>query len=311
MAWGKPAAGAWANAVEEEEQENGTIEAPAAKEEDFPSLGTDFPSLGSSSNKKREKKKKQTMSLGEFVAGGAPRADLLMSLPTAPRARQEGEGEQIDGETLGGAFKSYGGGGGGRYDREDRPRRQHREEDMPSRADAVGDWGAERKFVPSGRDGSDRTGFGGNFKDERAPRDRDGPSRADLAGDWGANRPRMPSPSRGAVGRRDGSREQVSRADLEDRWSRRPGAPPTAFDDKISHGSDASWRSRESGRDDAPRERPRLKLKPRTKPVELDETKMAGNSATLEAAKAGEETLKETPEAEIVIEQIEALDVRD
>jgi len=49
------------------------------------------------------------MSLGEFVsggAGGAPRTDLLMALPTGPRGRRE-DGEEE--EPLGGAFKGYGG----------------------------------------------------------------------------------------------------------------------------------------------------------------------------------------------------------
>jgi len=251
------------------------------------------------------------MSLGEFVAGGAPRADLLMSLPTAPRARQEGDHDLADEEKLGGAFKSYGGGGSGRYEREDRPRRQQREDDMPSRADAVGDWGAERKFVPSGRDTNDRRGFSGSFKDDRAPREREGPSRADLANDWGANRPRAPSPSRGHGGRRDGSRERVSRADLEDRWGRRPDAAPTAFDDRVPHGSEVSWRSRESDRDEAPRERPRLKLKPRTKPVASNCTETSGNRAIFGDAKPTEETSKERQEADSVTEKIETLDVQD
>lgn len=259
------------------------------------------------------------MSLGEFVGGGAPRADLLMSLPTAPRARQAGDGDQAEGETLGGAFKSYGGGGGGgggRYDREDRPRRQPREDDMPSRADAVGDWGAERKFVPSSRDGNDRRGFGGTFKDERAPREREGPSRADLADDWGANRQRMPSPSRGGHGgRRDGSGERVSRADLEDRWARKSDAAPTAFDDRAPRGSETSWRSRESahdGTDEAPRERPRLKLKPRSKPVEgPNSAERSANAAIFGNAKPREDILKERPETDDVADKVEELHVQD
>lgn len=288
----------------------GTIEVPVAKEEEFPSLGADFPSLGAAASQKREKKKKQTMSLGEFVSGGAPRADLLMSLPTAPRARQDGDRDNTEGETLGGAFKSYGGSsGGGRYEREDRPRRQPREDDMPSRADAVGDWGAERKFVPSGRDGNDRRGFGGSSRDERPPREREGPSRADLADDWGANRPRMSSPPRGHSGRRDGSRERASRADLEDRWERKPDAGPTAFDDKMPHVADTAWKSREAGRDEAPRERPRLKLKPRSKPIESNG--VPANSAIFGGAKPREETLKERPETDIVAEKIENLGVKD
>lgn len=83
----------------------GAIQAPVVKETEFPSLGAAM----SVKETKKEKKKKQTMSLGEFVsggAGGAPRADLLMSLPTGPRGRRE-EGEEE--KPLGGAFKGYGG----------------------------------------------------------------------------------------------------------------------------------------------------------------------------------------------------------
>jgi len=83
----------------------GAIQAPVVKETEFPSLGAAM----SVKETKKEKKKKQTMSLGEFVsggAGGAPRADLLMSLPTGPRGRREEEEEE---KPLGGAFKGYGG----------------------------------------------------------------------------------------------------------------------------------------------------------------------------------------------------------
>lgn len=255
----------------------GTIQAPVVKEEEFPSLGADFPSLGAAVTQKKERKKKQTMSLGEFVSGGSqPRADLLMSLPTAPRARK-GDATEGEEETLGGAFKSYGGGQQqrGRFEREDRPRRQPREDDMPSRADAVNDWGAERKFMPSGRGDSERRGFGGSFREREERPPRDGPSRADLVDDWGANRPRMPSPHGERRGRRDGSRERVSKADLEDRWGHKSDAAPTAFDDRPRRTLDDNWRGSDAhngSSEEAPRERPKLKLKPRSKPLEANDT---------------------------------------
>lgn len=102
-----------------------------------------FPSLGESLNikeTKAEKRKKelkqarQKMTLAEFQAGDAPSAggafrpsraggprpgaplgdDILASLPTAPRARGEGEDAP-----MGGAFRDYGGDRGG--GREERP----------------------------------------------------------------------------------------------------------------------------------------------------------------------------------------------
>lgn len=111
MVWGKPA-GAWANAVEEEEQEHGTIHAPAVQETEFPSLGAAV----TVKETKKEKKKKQTMSLGEFVGSTAAPSrravdddSILFNLPTAPRGRADGE-EPSDGKpTLGGAFsRNYG-----------------------------------------------------------------------------------------------------------------------------------------------------------------------------------------------------------
>lgn len=61
---------------------------------------------------KREKKKKQTMSLTEFMKGGTSSRpsddDILMSLPTKPRERAPGEAPPERG--LGGGFgRDYGG----------------------------------------------------------------------------------------------------------------------------------------------------------------------------------------------------------
>ena len=58
---------------------------------------------------KKEKKKKQTMSLSDFMSSGSTGsrryADPVLDLPTAPRPRVEGEEE---GPQLGGGFRSYG-----------------------------------------------------------------------------------------------------------------------------------------------------------------------------------------------------------
>lgn len=330
MVWGKPETGAWANAVEEEEQQHGKIQAPAAApERDFPSLGV----AATVKETKKDKKKKQTMSLSDFMSSGVGsgrrgNSDPILDLPTAPRGRVEGEEEP---STLGGGFRAYGGdrygggggrGGGGRFDSDERrPRRERDDEgDMgPSRAD-TGDWGA-KQFVPSSdsdRGGfRDRGGFGGGdrggFRDreDRPPREfEDGPSRADTS-DWGAKQ-FVPSSDRSGGfrdrGDRDSFREareprEPSRADVEEKWERKGGVDetkPTGFDDRPRRTFDDqpprerrggfadSWRgrdrsvgsgpsSRDGSRDqwrrdtppptngeDAPRERPKLLLKPRT-----------------------------------------------
>jgi hypothetical protein len=237
----------------------GSIQAPAVAEAEFPSLGEAV------TVKETKKKKKQTMSLGEFVSGGlGSRRDAdLVNLPTAPRGHVDGEEGP---PTLGGGFRGYGGdrygggdrGGGDRYgDRERRPRRDE-EDEGPSRADMANDWGSQRKFIPSdgpsgGFGGRDREPPRGGFRDrERGERDRGfedmGPSRADMADDWGSTRqfaPSSPPRSRrggfgGGFEDRPGSgyregRERVnepSRADLEDKWERRADVKPTGFDDR-------------------------------------------------------------------------------
>jgi hypothetical protein len=99
------------------------------KREDFPGLSIvkkdDFPDLGMAATikeSKKDKKKKQTMSLAQFVAAdsGAPRAfsarnddALLQRLPTAPRGYVEGEERPGPGARLGGGFREYGGQRGG------------------------------------------------------------------------------------------------------------------------------------------------------------------------------------------------------
>ena len=123
-AWGAPQPGsAWASQMEEKE----AADAPAPVADSFPVLGAKeeaFPTLGAA--KSAKKGKKQTMSLAEFAASpagggssGSYRAptsraavpDVGLILPTGPRARAEGEDEQR--QTLGGAFRDYGGDRGG------------------------------------------------------------------------------------------------------------------------------------------------------------------------------------------------------
>jgi hypothetical protein len=85
----------------------GKIQAPAAApERDFPSLGV----AATVKESKKDKKKKQTMSLSDFMSSGAGSgrrgmSDPILDLPTAPRGRVEGEEEP---STLGGGFRAYG-----------------------------------------------------------------------------------------------------------------------------------------------------------------------------------------------------------
>ena len=86
----------------------GGIQAPiSAPEEEFPSLGA----AAVFKETKKDKKKKQTMSLGDFMASGGTGSrrgmdDPIMDLPTAPRGRREGE--EDTGPSLGGGFRGYG-----------------------------------------------------------------------------------------------------------------------------------------------------------------------------------------------------------
>jgi len=116
-AWGDlPTSGAWSNQVDEEEAENGGELAPppAALPAAFPTLGgkTAFPALGEavsmkdSKKERKQKKVKQTMSLGAFVAAGRKEPEII-NLPTGPR--QRGEDEEDKKGALGGGFKNYGG----------------------------------------------------------------------------------------------------------------------------------------------------------------------------------------------------------
>ncbi|GAB4820599.1 hypothetical protein N2152v2_007645 [Parachlorella kessleri] len=233
-AWGvQPTApaSAWADAVDEEEEKHGAVLAPLVKADD------DFPSLAVTKNvkeTKKDKKKKQTVSLAEFMRGGSSKPSddaILFSLPTAPRGR--GPGEAMPERGLGGGFREYGGqrGGFGRgRDDDDGPPRRMREEDMgPSRAEASDNWGRDRKFEP-GTGGDRGRGFGGSFRDRDGSRDEgfgrrerggpdDGPSRADTTDNWGANRQFVPS------GGRSGGAEDRPRGGsggFSDRYEDRP-----------------------------------------------------------------------------------------
>ena len=108
-----------------------------------------------------------------------------------------------------------------------------REPDGPSRADEDRDWGASKRFVPSGPAAERRGGDAGPPP---------GPSRADEDRNWGASKRSAPPPPPGdsaGFSRSDsfGRREEVE----ADRWARRDTAGPPAAG-----------------------ERPKLQLKPRT-----------------------------------------------
>ncbi len=171
--------------------------------------------------------------------------------------------------------------------------------DEPSRADAVDDWGASRKFVPSsGGSGGGSGGFGsggfGSRREERGEPGEDGPSRADTVDDWGASRKFTPTSSgsggfddkassRGFGSSRRGDDDfegGPSRADAESRWGKKftPSSGVSSsggsggFEDRPSRDRDgeSTWGSRRTS--DAPEApaaggRPRLNLAPRTKPL--------------------------------------------
>lgn len=148
----------------------------------------------------------------------------------------------------GGGFGS--GGFGTRRDDRDRDRE---EDDGPSRADTVDDWGASRKFTPSSSSALS-TGSGG-FEDRPrgfADRDRrrddepEGPSRADTDSRWGSSK-FVPSTSGGGGGSGGGGFDDRSRGLDRDNWSRRGSEPGSSSPVRTS--------------------RPRLNLAPRTKPL--------------------------------------------
>lgn len=137
-------------------------------------------------------------------------------------------------------------------------RHGEREEREPSRADAAGDWGAERKFVPSdSRGGSSSFGSGG-FRDrdggfgerrggggfsDRPPREERPISEADTADDWGANR--KFTPSSGADNGRGGGGSFGGGGGFRDR-ERPTGTGPPRFSDEPSRADTGDWGARRS-----------------------------------------------------------------
>lgn len=136
--------------------------------------------------------------------------------------------------------------------------------DMPSRADEVDNWGSTKKFMPApaptGGDGySERRSSGryderrvsmGGFEDHPRGGDRDLPSRADEVDNWGKSKKFVPSaapPSRGMGSGFDSTYREAG-ADA-DRWARKD---PVARDPEQPRMS----------------ERPRLKLAPRSVPLD-------------------------------------------
>lgn len=180
--------GAWASQVDEEEAaQGGGLGAP---EEAFPDLSM----AATKKESKRDKKKKQTVSLAEFQTGKkayqAPKrgpAKEEIVLPSGPRARDDDD----DGNSRGGLGGAFAGGrdykdrgrllstlfqtvavfsvtcltesrytvGGFRGGDEDDDDRGGRQDDGPSRADAADSWGGEKKFQPSSGGG----GFGSRW----------------------------------------------------------------------------------------------------------------------------------------------------
>jgi hypothetical protein len=135
-------------------------------------------------------------------------------------------------------------------------RREGREEREPSRADAAGDWGAERKFVPSDSSrGGGSSSFGsGGFRDreggfgerrggggfsDRPPREERPISEADTVDDWGANR--KYTPSAGADSSRGGGG-----GGFRDRERPAGAAGPPRFSDEPSRADTGDWGARRS-----------------------------------------------------------------
>eukprot|EP01116_Phalansterium_solitarium_P005787 TRINITY_DN177_c0_g1_i4.p1 TRINITY_DN177_c0_g1~~TRINITY_DN177_c0_g1_i4.p1 ORF type:complete len:368 (+),score=74.73 TRINITY_DN177_c0_g1_i4:77-1105(+) len=196
-----------------------------------------------------KKLKAQKLSLSEFhETFGAPVADPLKNLPTAPKERDpddDGSYQRFDRE------RSY-----------DRDReREPRGEREPSRAD-TGDWSRSANGGVTGDrsgfgDRGDRGGFGdrgdrGGFGD-RGDRGGFGGDRGDRGG-FGDRGDRFGGDRGDRFGDRGGDRGDRFGGD---RGERRFGG---------DRGDRGSFRA--SRDDDAPSERPRLNLLPRTKPVE-------------------------------------------
>lgn len=221
----------------------GTLVAPPSA---FPALGAkgdDFPDLAAAAKVKetrKDKKKKatkQVLSLQEFLnsdiggsgppLGGGRRGggDVdILSLPTAPRPR--GEGEERPDRPLGGGFREYGG-------REGEPACVNVVRPAPSprlsRAAIVRLTAGVQVALPCRQTdaacaphvpsllryhagAAPRSTGGRRFDDERRPRRGDeedmGPSRAEMSDNWGADRKFAASEDRGRGGFGGGFRER-------------------------------------------------------------------------------------------------------
>ncbi|CAN5962269.1 unnamed protein product, partial [Sphagnum jensenii] len=242
-----------------------------------------FPSLGDAVSAKPQKKKKgQTFSLSEITVGkyvgpgGKARGGVvtdttkltteeMMMLPTGPRARSDDEQAEVG--ALGGGFRDYGGNrgggggdrGGGGYEEDKRGGRVS-DRDLPSRADEVDNWGSSKKFVPAsqtpgGESNGERRFISGRSEERRGSAGYDDASgggltsRADEVDNWVKGKKFVPSStssSRG-FGFDTAAFKDAAAGPEADRWARRQPAPESEH--------------RAS-------ERPRLKLQPRTLPVE-------------------------------------------
>ncbi|KAG0593549.1 hypothetical protein M758_1G330500 [Ceratodon purpureus] len=165
--------------------------------------------------------------------------------------------------------------------------------DMPSRADEVDNWGSTKKFVPAAPAGAGGDGYNdrrssGRYEERRVsmggfddhPRsDRDLVSRADEVDNWGKGKKFVPSaapPSRGAGGGFDSTYREAG-ADA-DRWARKE---PVARDPEQPRVS----------------ERPRLKLAPRSLPVDSP-PRPASASTEVNGEKEGGETEQQSSPAQ-------------
>lgn len=232
----------------------------------------DYPSLAAAVSTKT-KKKPQTLSLKEFTTYGGPKPmgltpDELLVLPTGPRERSA---EELDRNTLGGGFRSYGGGA-----RDDQPRRQgnfsrdSNREFTPSRADEIDNWGAGKKLsVNNGFERRERRGF---FEDSQ--------SRADEVDNWSAKKSFvLPSEPRKNDKRGSFGTDSINGGADSDNWVIRKEDEGRKFGGSFdslrerrggfeSNGSDSeNWGRKREEVTNGGGGRPRLNLQPRTLPV--------------------------------------------
>ncbi|XVE67115.1 hypothetical protein DITRI_Ditri08aG0134600 [Diplodiscus trichospermus] len=193
--WAKP--GAWALDAEENEAELEREGEERSRVDSSTEKFADFPSLATAAATKAKKKKGQTLSLAEFTTYGSAKPseptrltheDLLV-LPTGPRQRSP---EELDGNRLGGGFKSY---GSNRYnssgdDSSSNSRwgssrvsnRDSNREIAPSRADEIDNWASAKKSTSNGN------GFGGGLERRERGGFFDSQSKADEVDNWAANK---------------------------------------------------------------------------------------------------------------------------